>query len=148
MNQMQLIICETKGDWAAELSRRLPTGMPLIETRSLDEVWERLNDAFAATVALQLTAHRAEQILAALVRLDRDYPHAAAIILADRSLAGWENVVREAGAVHFVPSPRQVDEIVALLRRRSQFAAIDMPATLTETTSLEDRILASLPWGD
>jgi hypothetical protein len=147
MNHMQLIICETKGDWAAELSRRLPAGMSLVETRSLDELWERLNNAPAATVALQFTALQAEAILAAVVRLDRDYPHTTAIILADRSLAGWEHVVREAGAVHFIASPRQVDEVVALLQRRSQFAAADVPAS-DETPSLEERILASLPWGD
>lgn len=101
----------------------------------------------AATVALQLTAHQAEAILAAVIRLDRDYPHTTAIILADRSLVGWEHVVREARAVYFIASPRQIDEVVALLRRRSQFAAVDMPAS-DEIPSLEERILASLPWGD
>jgi hypothetical protein len=148
MNHMQLIICETKGDWAAELSRRLPAGISLIETRSLDEMWERLNHAPTATVALQLTQQRAEQILAALTRIDQNYPHTVAIVLADRSLAAWEHVVHEAGAIHIVVSPRQIDEIAALLLRRSQFAAADTPTASSETTSLEERILASLPWGD
>ena len=45
MNDMQLIICESTGDWAAELERRLPPSVSLVETRSLEEMWERLHSS-------------------------------------------------------------------------------------------------------
>jgi hypothetical protein len=144
---MQLIVCETTGDWAAELWRRLPSGISLMETRSLPEVWQQL-DSRPTMVALELTPQRAEQLLAALVRINREFPSAVAIVLADRSLAGWEEIVRHAGAVHFIASRRNVDELIELVRHRMASPLIEHFPPNDNSNSLEDQILASLPWGD
>jgi DNA-binding NtrC family response regulator len=148
MNDVPLIIFESTGDWAAELARRLPPGVSLVETRSLEEMWEQLHSNPAAVIALEFTLQRAERLLAALVRIDREFPQAIVIALAECKLAGWEEIVRESGAVHFIASPRKMDEVVELVRRRSVFAADDCLAPSDEPVSLEVQMLASLPWGD
>ena len=127
--------------------RRLPASVSLVETRSLGEMWERLQSAPTAVVALELTADRAEPLLAALARLDREFPQAVPLILAERSLVGWEEIVRQAGAVHFVSSPRRVDEVVEIVRHRAAAAVANQLLSSDESVSLEDQILASLPWG-
>jgi DNA-binding NarL/FixJ family response regulator len=147
MGTMQIIICESTGDWAAELCRRLPANVSLIETRSLGETWQRLSASPAAVVALELTASQAEQVVAAVQRIDREFPRAAAIVLATRELSAWEALVREAGAIHFVGSPRKLDEIVELVRRRAALAS-ERGAAAADSNSLEDQILAGLPWGE
>ena len=153
MNYMQLMIYESKGDWAAALLPRLPDGAALVETRSLDELWQHLDATPTATVALQITVPRAQQIVSALERLDCQYPQTAAVILADRrftrqSQPVWEAMLREAGAQLFISSPRNVGQLVALHRRRSLFAPFDRLISPDEETSLEDRILENLPWGN
>jgi len=147
MNDVQLIIGESTGDWAAELERRLPPSVSLVETRSLEEMWERLHSSPAAAIALEFILQRAEQLLAALVRIDREFPQAMVIVLAGCKLTSWEEIVRESGAVHFIASPRKVEEVVELVRRRSIFSVDDRLASSGESVSLEDQMLASLPWG-
>ncbi|HTQ37876.1 MAG TPA: hypothetical protein VMJ32_02550 [Pirellulales bacterium] len=147
MNRMPLIVYESTGDWAAALGRRLPRDISLIETRSLAELWEYLTAAHSATVALELRADRADTVLAAVVRLDREFPQAAAVVLADRDLAAWEGIMREAGAVHFITSPRRTDEVIELARRHTAAATKRSIPSGEETTSLEDQIFASMPWG-
>jgi hypothetical protein len=144
---MPFIICETTGDWAAILGPLLPPSISLIETRRLDEVWERLQGATAAIVALELTLERADEIQAALRRLGDEFPQTVPMVFSTRSLAAWEEVVREAGAVHFVSSTRRIGEVVDLVRRRAA-SAIGEALHGNEAPSLEDQILGSLPWGD
>jgi DNA-binding NarL/FixJ family response regulator len=148
MKQMQLLICETTGDWAALIVRGLPISVRLMETRSLSEVWPRLAPAAAGVVLLELTTERASQTLAALVRLERDFPHLAAVVLTDRSLAAWEEICREAGAVHFVVSPRNIHQVIELICRQAAVVKQNLPAEDDQTMPLEDKILAELPWSD
>jgi DNA-binding NarL/FixJ family response regulator len=145
MVHMQLILCETTGDWAAELSRRLPAHVSVVETRSVEELLDQLKSAPTAIVALELLPQRAEKCLAALVRINREFPQAAAVVLAQRNQFAWEQLVREAGTVHFVSSIRHISELVNLVRHRSVSVENFPPAD--ESASLEDQILASLPWG-
>jgi hypothetical protein len=144
---MPFIIYETTGYWALGLRPRLPDDISLIETRSLDEMWQRLQDVKSATVALELTTPRAEQVLAALLRLNREFPQVTVMVFAERSLAAWEEIVREAGAVHFTTSPRRLDEVVELARCHTAASSERRVPSDEEVVSLEDRILASLPWG-
>jgi response regulator RpfG family c-di-GMP phosphodiesterase len=144
---MQVIICESAGDWAAELCRRLPANVSLIETRSLDDLLRQLDQMPAAVVALELTASQGKQVVTAVHRIDREFPRATTIVLAARDLSPWEGLVREAGAIHFVGSPRKVDEIVELVRRRAALAS-EHGAAAADSNSLEDQILAGLPWGE
>jgi hypothetical protein len=117
-NSNSLIVCETTGQWAAALRRELPQDVSLVETRSLSELFERLSQRPSAMVALELTAEKKEPTLAALVRIGREFPQAAPIVLADRTLTAWEDLAREAGAIHFVVSPRKLAEVGEIARQR------------------------------
>jgi hypothetical protein len=148
MTSNSIIVCESSGHWAAALRRELPRGMSLVETRSLQEFWERLEESPAAIVALEFTADKREPVLATLMRIGRMFPNVVPLVFAERRLAGWEDAVREAGAIHFVVSPRRLEEVGEMFRRRminvTQHAAM---AAEDETLSIEQRIFATLPWG-
>ncbi len=144
---MKLIVFESTGDWAAELTRRLPPAVSLVETRTLDDVWSEL-DGTPAIVALEFTPPRAETLLAALIRLDREFPQAVSVVLADASHAGWEPICREAGAMQFITSRRNVDQFVLLVRQQRPVSPRELVSTSVEKTSLEEHILAGLPWAN
>jgi hypothetical protein len=142
---MKLIVFESTGDWAAELTRRLPPAVSLVETRTLDDVWSEL-DGTPAIVALEFTPPRAETLLAALIRLDREFPQAVSVVLANASHAGWEPICREAGAVQFIASRRNVDQLIKLVRHQLAVSPCELVSAPVENTSLEEQILAGLPW--
>jgi hypothetical protein len=143
---MQLIFCETTGNWAAWLKGHVAGEVKLVETRRLDELWQELDRHGDAIVALELTATRFETSLAALWRLHRQYPTTVVVALAERSLSALEPVVREAGAAHFIASPRKLHELAELVRYRS-VAAVFRDCSDDEEVPIEDRVFASLPWG-
>ncbi|HEV3415982.1 MAG TPA: hypothetical protein VG056_04195 [Pirellulales bacterium] len=140
----QLIVLERDGHWAAALHLELDsTRIRLFEIRSWAECWERLAQCPTALVAAELTGEGAGQMLSALSRLDREFPKAALVALADRRLAGYRDLIREAGAVHFIISPRRLGEVSELLRRRAErFPAAEAADNPT------DKIRENLPWND
>ena len=109
-------------------------------------MWQRLQGVKTAAVALELTAVRGEQVLTALVRLNREFSQVAVVVFAERSLAAWEGIVRETGAVHFTTSPRRLNEVAELAGRHAATLSERRIPSEEETVSLEDQILASLPW--
>jgi hypothetical protein len=142
---MQLIFYETSGNWAAWLKAHVAGEVKLVETRHWDELCQQLDRHGGAIVALELTAARLETSLAALWRLHRLYPSAVVVALAERSLSALEPAVREAGAVHFIASPRELNELVELVRYRSAAATIQ-DCNADEELPIEERVFASLPW--
>jgi hypothetical protein len=164
----QLIVLERDGHWAAALRqelgresrillpvpkgegavewRRRSTGRPvlvrIVEIRSWRECWERLAQCPTALVAAELTVEGAGHMLAALSRSDREFPKAALVALADRRLASYRDLIREAGAVHFIISPRRLGEVSELLRRRAE----RFPAEAADNPT--DKIRENLPWND
>jgi DNA-binding NarL/FixJ family response regulator len=143
---MQLIFCESTGNWAAWLKAEVAGDVKLVETRTLEELWQQLEQHGDALVALELTAARLERSLAALWRLHRRYPSAVVVALAELSLSALEPAVREAGAAHFIAAPRKLDELVSLVRYRSAAASF-RDCNNDEEVPIEDRVFASLPWG-
>ena len=144
---MKLIVFESTGDWAAEISRRLPSAVSLVETRTLDDVWAEIDGA-PAVVALEFTPQRADALLSALSRLDHEYPQAVGVVFADACHAGWEPIAREAGAVQFIASRRNVDQLVKLVRHQLAIFPHDLVSAPVQKTSLEEQILAGLPWAN
>ena len=55
----------------------------------------------AGFVVVELTAGNVDAVLARMARLERDFPLARAAVVAERSMADYEWLVREAGAVAF-----------------------------------------------
>ncbi len=136
----RLIVCERTGRWAVGLRRELAAAeVRVYETRSLAECWEELAEAPAGFVVLELTAATADDLLRRMARLEGEFPLAAAAVVADRSLAGYQWLAREAGAVHFTCSARQLGPMARLAR-----CHLDRAPSLPQ--SITGRIWASLPW--
>jgi hypothetical protein len=137
-----LIVLERDGHWAVALHAEL-AAMPVrvAEVRSWDECRQILTEWPTALIAAELTEKDAGPLLDALGRLDRNFPHAALVVLAERRLAGYGDLMREAGGLHFITSPRRLVEIAEIVVRRS--AKFQGPFAATSRT---DEILADLPW--
>ncbi len=140
MSSAKWITCERHGRWAAAL-RRDPAaaGVRIHETRSLDECWEMLAESPASLIVVELTRANCEGLLRRLARLERDYPLARVAVVAERPLASWEELIREAGAAWFCTSPRDLRSLAAMARRHVD-AAPAAPRTFME------QVWAALPW--
>jgi hypothetical protein len=137
----RLVVLERTGRWAVALRRELPVeGVVVQETRSVPECWDVLARHPASFVVAELTRSSAEALVDRMAWLERDFPLARVAVVADRSLAGWECWMREAGAVHFTVSSRE-------LRPVARMAVRHLDAAPKPQLSVTERIRASLPWG-
>jgi ActR/RegA family two-component response regulator len=135
----KLIVCERRGRWAAALRRELAeAGVRVWETRTLADCRDELvaNPASFAVVELGTNLNG---LLRLLARWPRRFPLARLAVVADRAQAGYEWLLREAGAVHFLSSPREV----AVLARLACRHLAEMPPP---QQTLAERIWAGLPW--
>ena len=139
-SRQRWIVCERTGRWAQGLRREPAAGLRLHEVRSLAECWEMLGQVPASFVVVELTAAHAPTLLARLARWEREYPLARMAIVADRPLGEYEGLMREAGAVWFTVSPRELGPLAAIARRHLE------QAPKPEMTVVE-RIRSGLPWG-
>ena len=136
----RLIVCERSGGWAVAMRRELAdAGLRVYETRNLAACWEMLAEAPASFVMVELSADNVAGLLRQMARLQRDFPLARVAVVADRSLTDSQWLMREAGAVHFTCSPRQLGPLARLASRH--VAAAPAPQR-----SLTQQIWASLPW--
>ncbi len=137
----RLIVCERDGSWSVALRSELgETGVRVWECRSLTEAWAALVTTPAAFVIAEATRENLESLLRRMVWFSRDFPQARIAVVASRSMARFQWLVREAGAVHFLVSPRQLTSLAALVTRH--LANVPPPPQ-----SMIQRIWASLPWG-
>lgn len=136
-----VIVCERTGRWAVALRRELSgVAVRIQETRSLADAWSLLSRCPTAFVVAELTRNNADALLARLARMDRDYARARVAVVAQRELLGCQWLMREAGAVHFVVSSRDLAPLAqAICRHREQ-----MPV---KKLSLAEQVWAELPWG-
>ena len=134
------IVCERDGTWAVRMRRELACPkLRIDETRSLAELWQRLAQSPASFVMAELTSQNVEALAGRFVRLRWDFPLAQGAVVAPRDLAAYEELMREAGAVMFVDSPRRLAPLVAAACRHLAAA----PALRTTWT---EQIWAELPW--
>jgi hypothetical protein len=136
----RLIVCERSGEWSAGLRLELAnSGVRLWECRRVAEAWAALTETPCAFVIVEATRANLSDLVERLSWLRRDFPDARAAVVADRRLAGCQWLLREAGAVHFLVSTRQLPPLARMVVRH--LANVPVPEqTLTE------RIWASLPW--
>ena len=138
----RLILAERSGSWAKALRVELAaTGVRLWEAGPRPRLVDVMAVAPASFLVLELTGKNASWTLDTLVALHRDWPNAGAAVVADRSMAAWEWLIREAGAVHFVTSPRKLGPLGNLVLRH--LAQAPLPAQ-----TLRERLWASLPWSE
>jgi hypothetical protein len=145
--EMQFIVCEQTGDWTSALRRWLP-GISLFETRNLFEIWDRLDVDPASVVGIEFNAAKADAILAAIVRINRNFPHSRCVVFMPRALHAWDQVIRESGAIHVVYSPRSLGQVSQLVDRHAR--NLHATARVNDETAhtLEARILSALPWSE
>ena len=62
----------------------------------------------AGFVVIELTAGNVDAVLSRMARFERDFPLARVAVVAARSMASYRWLLREAGAVDFVTSPRRL----------------------------------------
>src|SRR3954452_12583583 len=109
---MKLIVCESSGGWGTSIRRRLPPDVSLVETRSLVETAECLEQSPNAMLALEWNSDKAELLLAEIARIGRRRPQVAVVVLSHRDPSCLSSACLEAGAIHVVASRRHVAEII------------------------------------
>ncbi len=136
----RLIVCERMGRWAVVLRRELAgSDLRVYETRSLVECWKELAESPAGLAVVELTAGSIAPLLQRLARLHSDLPLARVAVVADRSLVKYEWLIREAGAVHFTCSSRQLGPLARVAGGHLDRAP-SPPKTLVE------KVWDRLPW--
>jgi len=136
----RLIVCERSGEWSAALRLELAdSGVRLWECRRIAEAWTALAETPCSFAVVEANRPNLGDLIERLERLRHDFPGARAAVVADRNLAGYEWLLREAGAVHFLVSTRHVPPLARLVVRH--LANVPLP----QQTFVE-RIWASLPW--
>lgn len=136
-----VILCERAGTWATALRCESEVAeIRLHETRSIRECWNLLKRAAGGFIVAELSQATVEQLLDRTSRLNREYPLARLAVVADRTLAGYEEAFREAGAVAFITSSRDLRPLAAAIRLHLQ----QIPPPQRNFT---ERIWESLPWG-
>ena len=137
----RLIVCESSGSWSIALRMELAQmGVRVWQCRSLPEAWEALAHTPAAFLVAEVAPENLDAILKRLVWFPREFPRARNAIVGGRDMAPYEWLLREAGTVHFLTSPRKLASLAGLVVRH--LANVPPPSQ-----SLADRIWASLPWG-
>ena len=137
-----VIVCEKSGRWAVAFRRALGKQSALVkETRSLPGCGRELAARPASVVAVEVAEGNLEAVIAALTDWSRRFPVSRVMSLMDPQLAGSELVLREAGAMIVLHSPRELAAAMQFVHRHlAQAPAADLP--------LEQAAWASLPWAN
>jgi hypothetical protein len=147
MQPATIVFCERTGRWAVawrtvwdRFGPATPDGpLQIVETRGSDECRETLARTPGAFLAIELTAAGADATLDLLADVMTKFPLIAAAVLAEVEMAEYEWLAREAGAMHFVSSPRQLPSLFGPVRRHAARApAMEM--------GLPEEIWLRLPW--
>ncbi len=141
INQPGVIVCERRGHWAAALRRELSSDVRLRETRSLAECAAALAAAPTSVLALELVPRNLAGVLELVGEMASRFPQARAVILADHAMQSCEGPLREAGALHFVASPREL----AGLGRTVRNHLASLPSV---QAGFAEAVWEALPWGD
>jgi hypothetical protein len=135
---VQFAKCPAPGDLTQET---ISGGRPSVwETRTWAEAVQTLSRSPASLAVIELSLPRLERLLAWLPRLERDFPLAQAAIVAGRSMANYEGLLREAGAIYFTTTLRGLFPLAELALRHA--ARAPQPPV-----SAAEQIWAALPWG-
>ncbi len=137
----RVIVAESRGRWAAALRQEMASqATTVFEAGAVAGAWDELERRPASFVVAELTKHDLRELLDRVAAHGRRFPRSQVAVVADRPLADWEWLFREAGAVHFTISPRQIGRLAGIARRH--LAMAPPPAR-----SAEEQIWARLPWG-
>jgi len=142
MSGATAIVCEQTGHWAVALRcGGLPAGGRLIETRTLDACREQLHKWPRAMTVCEATEHNLPRVLRFLVELQATSPGTRVTVVGPRTMKRHESLLREAGAIHAVFSPRRLRTTNAMLDRQTV-------RQTPEAESFETFAWSRLPWGE
>lgn len=136
----RLIVCERTGRWAVGLRRELGTHPRVYETRSLADCWVELAASPASFLLLEATEANVEMLVSRLTELRCGFALSGAMVCGERDMACYEWLLREAGAIHAVFSPRE-------LAPAARVAARHLAAVPEPPVPLRERVWGRLPWG-
>lgn len=153
----RLIVCEPSGRWAVALRRELSAcaGLSIEQTRSVAACWQRLHDAPAAFVVVELTRGNLDTWLDCMTKLEWRYPLARVAVVVRRDpldngcLSRYQWLAREAGAVFVGTSvrsealpgdgPSGIRQLADVVRRHMQRSPLPQK-------SVSQEIWDNLPW--
>jgi ActR/RegA family two-component response regulator len=140
MNAAGMVVCEKGNSWAVALRRQLrPSGFRLVETRTLPDCLHELQTAPGALAVCEVTEKNVAAVLQFLVKLEAESPATRAVVVGTRATSRFEQVLREAGAIHAAFSPRELAGVARMAKRHA--------ARRTEQAqSLEQLAWSRLPW--
>jgi DNA-binding response OmpR family regulator len=136
------ILCERSEKWAVALRRPLRlAGHRVYETRSGTDCWNEVVASPASLVGVEVTHTNLEVLVPWMIRFAVAFPAARVIVLGSRGLEAREWLLREAGAVHVVFSPRDWPPVVRIVRRH-------LGAAPGQGDSDRQRVWRCLPWAE
>ena len=140
MSAPRIILCEKSSRWAIALRRALGADAPLlIETRSLAECGRELAARPASLIVVECTVENLEHAALAIADLAGRYPQCRVAGASAPALRPAEPLLREAGAISVVHSPRQA-------RTLSRLAMRHLARAPQPVLSVREAILERLPW--
>jgi hypothetical protein len=135
------IVYERTGRWARGLrGEPVASGRRIDEVRSLADCRRLLARYPSSFVVIEVSPDEIAAVLGQLARWEREYPLARAAVVVERSLAAWQWPLREAGAVWFTASPRELSPLATIARRHLE----QVPEPRLGIT---ERLWRGLPWG-
>lgn len=135
----RLIVCERWGRWAVAIRREVAdVGMRVWETRTVADCRDELTASPASFVVTEIMGD-IDRFVRQVAGLTQAFPAARLAVVGERGQAEYEGLMREAGAVHFVVSPRQAPTLAAIALKH--LARVPPPPQ-----NLTERIWSGLPW--
>lgn len=142
MTVARLLVCERDGYWATAL--RLagpPISLRIYELRNLIDCRRELEQSPASLVVVEATRTSIEGVWYLLQETQRSYPQARIVVVGGADVTTWHDLLREAGAVLVVDSPRRLDRVLRLAQRHTE----RLPRA---EMSLRDQVWSRLPWAE
>jgi len=136
----QFIVCESTSRWTVAMRWGLSDSKVWVhQTSSLESCLAMLEQANGSVVAIEIAMFGVEAALRTIRDIGECFPGSCVIALADADRT-HEALLREAGAAHVVPSPRELRSAVRLVKRC-------LAAAETRPASYRDDVWSRMPWG-
>jgi hypothetical protein len=118
--------------------------LTICETRSLAELDTQIEDAPSAFVFLEVTVENLAAVIARLGSAIRSGGHCQVVALLESNLTEYCDLLREAGAIDVVRSPRELRHAVPLALLHTQ---VQRPMRCSgDDQSIEEWAMSLLPW--
>lgn len=138
-NQADVIVCEQTQRYAIAARLTLGNMARIVETRTLDDAWQRLQSARHGVLLLEVDPQHAPQVISLLTRLQTELPRVLVVACLAKATPAWELLLREAGAAIVLRVPWRLPVFGPWLRRHLALAP-------QPKSTLHEQIWSRLPW--